>query len=541
MLKRLLCTWPYLLVSVVMTAGIGLFETALIIRMLGLLDLALTKEMGNYIEQGGGIIIGALLLVPFAMGGTLCENLFKRKANEAMKSYYIEKIFEKDINEFNNENNSKYISCLNNDFNTLEMKLIDALYMLINGCVYFCSALWMMWTVNPIFIAIGMGVMVMNLGINTLAAKPIQKQTSLRSDLFDAYTASLKEVLSAFHIIKNNGLYRHVEKQFAAKSEKVQHKGYFIDKMITYIACVQNTWASLSIMGVMLLAGYMTLKGNGTVGGILLLYDAMHRVIGPSYMISEAMPQLFAVKNLVGKIEETLENGEMQEETTTLKKIEEKIVFDKVTFKYEEDTILEDAQLTLKKGGKYLLIGPSGGGKSTCLKLLRKYFNPQQGTIWIDNQPLHSIQKESYFSRIANVEQRVFIFEDTLRNNLTLYKPYTEEAIMEAIDKAGLTDFVRKDQEGLDKMLYENGKNISGGERSRIAIARGLLEKTDMILLDEAFSALDSEKAKEIEESLLSLEGVTVVQVSHVIFQENKAKYDGIFMVKDKKITPLSA
>ena len=99
-----------------------------------------------------------------------------------------------------------------------------------------------------------------------------------------------------------------------------------------------------------------------------------------------------------------------------------------------------------------------------------------------------------------------------------------------------MKDFVKGLQNGLDTMIYDNGKNISGGERSRVAIARGLLSKSDIIFLDEAFASLDSKVAKEIENTLLDLDGVTIVNVSHVIFQETKDKYDKIFVVKNKAV-----
>jgi ABC-type multidrug transport system fused ATPase/permease subunit len=181
-------------------------------------------------------------------------------------------------------------------------------------------------------------------------------------------------------------------------------------------------------------------------------------------------------------------------------------------------------------------VGPSGGGKSTVLKLLRKYFNPKEGKILVDETVLRDIKKESYFANIANIEQQVFLFEDTVRNNLTLYKDYSEDEINAALEKSGLTDFISGLANGLESMIYDNGNNISGGERSRIAIARGLLNQAKIIFLDEAFASLDLEKAKAIEQVILGLEDVTVINVSHVVFDEHKALYDEIFVVKNKTI-----
>src|SRR5699024_940419 len=135
-----------------------------------------------------------------------------------------------------------------------------------------------------------------------------------------------------------------------------------------------------------------------------------------------------------------------------------------------------------------------------------KYFSPSEGKILVDGVDLRDIKKNAYFNAIANVEQMVFLFEDTLRNNITLFKDYKEEEINHAIERAGLKDFVAQLPEGLETMIYDNGKNISGGEKSRVALARGLLGKADIIFLDEAFQSLDAAVAQEIEKTLLGLE-----------------------------------
>lgn len=539
MLRKLMKRWPYLFMTVAITGTLGMVEGYMMIRLMNLFDLALNKQMSQFKVFGLELLGYAIMLVPLAVVATLSKNLFKKKANESIKNYYLEGIYSKNISEFHAENNAKYLSTLTNDFNTIEMKLIDSLYMIIDFGTVFIAGLWMIWTVNPWFVLIGLGLVAVNTTITVLTNKPINKQTTLRSDLFEAYTGYIKEVLSAFQIIKNNNLYSRIKNNFKDRSETVQHKGYLIDRMLTYVYGAQNLSSDLMILLVIGIAGYFALTGRGSIGSVLLVIEGMYRILGPVNMISEAMPGLLSTKGLIEKIEATLKNTMEYEENEEDATLEEAIHFDHVTFAYEDkDEILNEVSVTFKKGGKYLIIGPSGGGKSTLLKLLRKYFNPTKGTIWVDDKPLKGIKKEAYFKQITNVEQKVFLFEDTLRNNLTLYKHYSDEQIWEALTKAGLREFVETHAEGLDYMIYEDGKNVSGGEKSRIAIARGLLERADLILLDEAFSALDYEKAKEIEESLLELEDATVIHVSHVLFKEHQDKYDGIYMVKNKKVYP---
>ncbi len=147
------------------------------------------------------------------------------------------------------------------------------------------------------------------------------------------------------------------------------------------------------------------------------------------------------------------------------------------------------------------------------------------------------VKKEDYFGLIANIEQQVFLFEDTIRNNITLYKELEENEIQKAIKDAGLKEFIEGLPQGLDTVIYDNGKNISGGERSRIVIARALLSKARILLMDEAFASLDMERAREIEKTILNLQDITVINVSHVIFKDTRECYDKVITIKGTAFT----
>jgi ATP-binding cassette subfamily C protein len=243
------------------------------------------------------------------------------------------------------------------------------------------------------------------------------------------------------------------------------------------------------------------------------------------------------VKAIFQRLDQSLEIKDQYRESIPFHTLKQTIAFQDVSFSYDDMPVLEDVNFSLQKGQKYLVIGPSGGGKSTVLRLLRKYLNPSQGFITVDDAILKDIIKTDYFSKIAHIEQNVFLFEDTLRNNLTLFKDYSDEHIHQAIARAGLKEFVSSNPEGLEYMLYDNGKNVSGGEKSRIAIARGLLNNAEIMLLDEAFASLDYDRVKDIETTLLNLEDITLINVSHVIVPENKARYDAILMVANLSVS----
>lgn len=536
MKKLLLKVIPQMLFILVVATIASALDGLISIFMMNSIDAVMAGNREAFRGDVFKLIIVALTLLPFSVFLSYGKGIFKRKAITNTKVDYIARVFKKNINEFQRDNNSKYVSALTNDINTIEGNFIEGIYEVIVSFVNFIVAFLVIGYVSPTALGFGIGIGVISTIISILLSKPLQKHHAKRSELYESYTAYIKEVLSAFHIVKSNNLTEKVQQDFHKKSHAIQEKGYIIDKISTFIISLQNLNMSLTFTGILGVSAYMAITGSLTLGGVILIINNMEKLMMPIMQMGEWMPKIFSTKSLFAKIEETLKNQEEYEEAIEIFGFDSSIEFNDVTFGYEDTEVLKEVNLTLKKGEKYLVVGPSGGGKSTLLKLLRKYFYPQDGSIKIDGKDLKDIKKESYFTLISNVEQQVFLFEDTVRNNITLYKEYNEEDIEIAIDKAGLRDFVEGLSDGLDTIIYDNGKNVSGGEKSRIAIARGLLQRADIIFLDEAFASLDSRVAKEIEKTILSLKDITVINVSHVVFDETKRDYNEILLVKNKGI-----
>lgn len=531
--------WPYLILVIIIALAAAILEGYLSISMMNVIDIAVSGNKALFKKESIKLLLLALSLLPVSVLLAFGKGLYKRKAIVSAKLNYVNGVFNKNINEFQKDNNAKYISTLTNDVNTIETNYINGIYEVVVGIIYFIVGIAVIFYVSPMALAIGIIIGVISTIISIVLNKPMQKHQSQRSELYEGYTTYIKEVLSAFHIIKSNNLNDKVKKDFYDRSNSIQQKGYLIDKIHTYIISVQNFAMIISLFGLLGITSYMAIKGSITLGGVILIINNMEKIMMPIMNLGEWLPKILSTKKLFEKIDETLENQNNYEETIDLYRFKHSIEFKDVSFGYENEDVLNGVDISFKKGGKYLVIGPSGGGKSTLLKLLRKYFHPDNGKILIDGKDIRDVTKASYFKHISNVEQQVFLFEDTLKNNITLYKDYTGEEINTAIERAGLSDFVKSLPQGLDTIIYDNGKNVSGGEKSRIAIARGLLQKADIIFLDEAFASLDSEIAKEIENTILNLENITVVNVSHVIFKDSKSKYDHIYLVKDRGVSPI--
>ncbi|MDO9629164.1 MAG: ABC transporter ATP-binding protein, partial [Acholeplasmataceae bacterium] len=504
--------------------------------MFDMINIALDQNWEQFWPTTIPMIIYAVLVFPASMFNAYVRNYFLRDAMTHMKTDYMKLVFGKNINEFQKENNASYISALTNDFNLIENDYFLSVAQLVESAIVFSTGIIIFAKISPMILLVGIGVMVINGLLSGIVTKPIQKHNKERSEMFASYNGFIKEVLSAFNIIKNNGLEERVRTNFYEKSERVQQKKYVIDKIMSFIFAAQNANFNIIFMGLMLFVSHLAIQGIITFAGIAVVATNIDRLVWPIQAVSESFPKIISVKAIFKRIDETMVNKENHVEIESFDEFKDHIEFRNVSFAYDEHTVLKDINLKFEKGKKYLIIGPSGGGKSTVLRLLRKYFNPNDGEIIIDGVSLKDVKKNDYYGRIANIEQNIFLFEDTIRNNLTLYKDYTDEELESAIIKAGLKDFIDSNPEGLDYKILDNGKNISGGEKSRIAIARGLINNANIIFLDEAFASLDRARVKEIEKSLVNLKNVTIINVSHVIIEENKHLYDSVITVRNQAV-----
>lgn len=536
MLKRYLRTFPYLFLALAVAVIYAILEGIVTRKMMMLLDYAMAKDIETLTSHVPELLILASILVPLGILVAMANNYSKRKSTAALKRYYIKKVFGKNIAEFQKENNAKYLSAMTNDFNTLEINLIEGIYTIGNCIARFLVGVWLLYTVDARLILLAIIIIAANIILSILTTKPTNKAYKERSDMFDGYTSYIKEILSAFHIVKNYNLQEKVTEDYYEKSHQIQQKGFLIERMLSFIFASQNFFTSLSIYGVIAGVGYMVVLGKITAAGLLIVVDGIQRMMWPLFDLSEALPKVFTTRDLINKIEKTLMNTDTYVETIDMTDFKEGITFEQVQFSYDgaEQPTLEEVNLKIKKNGKYLIVGPSGGGKSTLLKLFRKYFRPTSGKIMMDGNDLRDIKRDQYYKLVANIEQQVFIFEDTVRNNITLYKEYSDQEVQEAIEAAGLRDFVKGLKDGLNTVIYDNGRNISGGERSRIVIARALLSKASILFMDEAFASLDMERAREIEKTILGLKDMTVINVSHVIFKDTRELYDRVITVKKR-------
>ena len=280
---------------------------------------------------------------------------------------------------------------------------------------------------------------------------------------------------------------------------------------------------------VMAMASYFSLKGMFSAGMVIAFGHLIGNIISPI----ESMPSIIANFRASKPLLERFRNLLVQKEETGIKIIDnfrEEIALDEVSFGYEENReVLHRRSFCFRAGKHYAIVGKSGCGKSTLLSLLLGYYPDYSGSICYDGIELRELKRECLGGIVAYVSQDTFLFQDTIQNNITLYdEKYTRQEIEAAVEQAGLKELVDSLPEGLSTMIDEDGKNFSGGEKQRLSLARALLRKSKVLLLDEFTANLDKETARRLESRILALEGCLVIVVTHRLESDTLQQYDGI-------------
>lgn len=206
-----------------------------------------------------------------------------------------------------------------------------------------------------------------------------------------------------------------------------------------------------------------------------------------------------------------------------------------MSFGYEEGKeILKGIHCTFETGKSYAIVGGSGSGKTTLLNLILGSFHDYQGEVRIGGCELREIKPESLYDYISIIQQNVFVFDSSIQENITMFKPFDQKKIMEAINRSGLSQLMK--EKGADYHCGENGCHLSGGERQRISIARCLLKDTSVLLMDEATATLDAKTAMNVTNAILDVDGLTRIIVTHKLEEALLKRYDKILVLRHGQI-----
>lgn len=516
----------------------SLFQTAEMIILSLMLErimaIATSKDLSALYEQGklflilfvSGILVYILIIY--------LKPKYQKKAIIQYKNNIYNYILEKNISEFNKHNTATYISALTNDVHKIEEDFLFSAFDLITHSTLLLCTIVIMLIYSPLLTLAGIVLSLLPfLGALIVGGKLAfhEKEISNQNASFMHF---IKDNLIGFSTIKVFKAEGKIKELFGKNNSILENKKASKTKTLALMEMVQTVLSLVSQFGVFFIGAFISIKtGNIAPSVILLFVQLMNYIINPLMQIPTILSKRLACKPLFKKISGIIQKEVDNIEREVIENIKE-ITVSNLTFMYDDKVILDNITHKFEKNKSYAIVGPSGSGKTTLLSLLLCRDNSYTGDIYYNNTEARRISLDSLFEKSSLVEQNVFVFDDSIINNITMYSNIEEELLNEVIIKSGLTDLIK--EKGRDYRCGENGSNLSGGEKQRISIARALINKSQLLLLDEATSALDNETSSLIINNLLELNNTTKVMITHRLDEEVLNKFDQIIVMKKGKI-----
>lgn len=461
---------------------------------------------------------------------------FMEVAMKQYKDFAFRKLTKKSISTFRVENTANYISAFSNDATAIENGYLEMQFNILANGITLIGALVMMIAYSPIMTVVACLFFVLPIGVSYITGNRIEKAERTISEKNSELVATLKDSLSGFSVIKSFKAENAISGLFTKSNAAVEQAKCSKRKLVTVISGLAGVAGVTAQLGTFLVGAFLALSGWSITPGILIVFiNLTANVINPIRELPEQLASGKAAVALIDKLADSLEDNVREEGSHIPDQLSNGITVKNVTFGYETGCdILHDINVTFDRGKKYAIVGASGSGKSTLLNLLMASHGNYSGQIYYNGHEVKDINSASLYDIVSMIQQNVFVFNASIRDNITMFHEFPETEVSHAIELSGLSKLIA--DRGEEYLCGENGSGLSGGEKQRISIARSLLKKSQVLLVDEATASLDAETAYQVSSAILGLDDITGIVVTHSLDEGLLRQYDGIITLKNGSI-----
>ncbi len=445
-------------------------------------------------------------------------------------------ILKLDLAFFNAKHGGELISRVTNDINRIQGAVSNQIAKIIQESLTIVSLIFVVIYQSPELAFYGLVVLPLVVYPLSKLAKKMKKLSFLSQEKNSDITSNLSETFNNIEIIKANGTEDFETDKFKKHNLESFNISIKAVKTNELVSPIMEILGAIAVAIVITIGGHQVIKGEMTVGtffsfmtALFMLYTPIKSLSSLYNKLQDAIAANERINDLFAKFPD-IKSGE-KELSPSINSIE----FQNIQLHFGDKVALNGINLIAKKGETIALVGDSGGGKSSLINTLIRFYDATDGTILIDNENIKNLDLQSLRKSISIVTQRVYIFNDTVRENICYGQAYDEERLLQAIQDAHAYDFINNLPNGLDTILDEFGTNLSGGQRQRIAIARAIYKNPQILIFDEATSALDNESESLITEVLneISKDKITFIIAHRLSTIKNATK---IAVFKNGKI-----
>ena len=524
------------IVTIILTIAMSSLNLMISWLIQQIMDCTANQDMQALVRSAWIVII---VVVIYTIANVMYRAVYPRFLQRAMqqyRDYAFSRLTQKSLRSFSKEGTALYVSALTNDCTSIENNYLAATFTLIELLFCFLGALIMMLYYSPVMLVLAVALSFLPVAVSMTAGNRLTEQEKEISKKNERFVSIVNELLSGFPVIKSFRAETQASRLFSQRNEQAEEAKKNKRRTEQLISLLANDAGIIAQMGIFLAGAWLAISGKGVTAGVVIVFvQLMNYILNPISQVPLLWSNRKAAIALMEKLSDALSENVREEGREKLNGFSEKIEVKDLTYGYEpESPVLKDMDAQFDAGKSYAIVGGSGSGKSTLLNLLMGSSSNYQGEICIDGVSIKNIESESLYQLMTSVQQNVFVFNDTIRNNVTMFHEFPDKEVTLALERSGLSEFIEK--RGEEFVCGENGANLSGGERQRISIARALLRKSPILLVDEATAALDAATARAVSFSILNLVGMTRIVVTHRLEEAILRRYDKILVMKNGTI-----